>query len=274
MAQALAAGIAKNNRELEFVIADPSESARQAFQIQIGAVRTRVLATNRDVYEACETVFLAVKPQYVAAALADLKVGDVCRGERSVNGFDLDSPNLRPLVVSVMAGISIARITQLTGATRVIRVMPNTPCLIGFGACAMAVSPSVSQSDESNIRSYLESVGVLELVAEPLLDAVTGLSGSGPAYVFSFIESLVMGAVKMGLPQLTAEKLAVQTVLGAAKMLQESSESPAELRDRVTSPGGTTLAGLKELEVLGFRNAVMSAVQAATARSVELGQQF
>ena len=274
MAQALAAGIARNNRELQFVIADPSETARQAFQDQIGASRTRVLATNRDVYDACETVFLAVKPQYLAAALADLRVGDVCRADHPVNGSDLDSPDLHPLVVSVMAGISIARITQLTAATRVIRVMPNTPCLIGCGACAMAVSPSVLKSDESNIRSYLESVGVVELVAEPLLDAVTGLSGSGPAYVFSFIESLVMGAVKMGLPQLTAEKLAVQTVLGAAKMLQGTSESPAELRNRVTSPGGTTLAGLKELEGLGFRNAVMSAVQAATARSVELGQQF
>jgi pyrroline-5-carboxylate reductase len=149
--------------------------------------------------------------------------------------------------------------------------MPNTPCLVGAGAIAMSPAAGVAAEDVAMIREYLEAAGLVVNVPESLLDAVTGLSGSGPAYVFTFIESLIQGGVLMGLPVGTARELAIQTVLGAATMLAQTDEHPATLRDRVTSPGGTTIAALAALEERGFRDAVIAAVRASAIRSQELG---
>ncbi len=259
MAQALAAGIAKSN-EVSFVISDPSETAQADFQNRTTGTKLTLAASNREVFENCETVFLAVKPQFLVEAMED------CHFESS----DYQESGL-PLLVSVLAGVTSSRISELTGIGRVIRVMPNTPCLIGQGACAMSAAELATAQDVNRIKSYLESVGIAVTVPESMLDAVTGLSGSGPAFVFSFIESLIDGAVANGLPVEIATELATQTVLGSARLAQQSEESTAKLRERVTSPGGTTLAGLRKLEETKFNQSVTAAVTAAVERSRELG---
>ena len=174
------------------------------------------------------------------------------------------------LVISIMAGVTISRIQELTQAKRVVRVMPNTPCLVGEGASGIAAGAGADADDIKRVSQLLQSVGTVVEVAEEQMDAVTGVSGSGPAYVFRFIESLIEGGVAEGLSRDVAATLAVQTVLGAAKLVVETGEDPAVLRDRVTSPGGTTLAALNSLEADGFDRAIVSAVAAAVARSKEL----
>ena len=175
------------------------------------------------------------------------------------------------LILSVAAGYPIARIvSHVTPGARVIRCMPNTPSAVRAGVSALALGSTVSEDDEQLARAIFESVGECVVVEERLMDAVTGLSGSGPAYVFLIIEALADGGVKMGLPRDTALGLAAQTVFGAAKMVQETGEHPGRLKDKVTSPGGTTIAGLHELERGGLRASLMEAVEAATRRSREL----
>ncbi len=154
---------------------------------------------------------------------------------------------------------------------RVVRAMPNTPALVREGMTALALGSAVSEEDSRLARTVFEAVGRVVLVEERLMDAVTGLSGSGPAYVFLAIEALADGGVQMGLPRQTAELLAAQTVLGAARLVLESGVHPAQLKDRVASPGGTTIAGLYQLEQGSFRATLMAAVEAATIRSKELG---
>ena len=149
--------------------------------------------------------------------------------------------------------------------------MPNTPALVGAGAAAFAKGSRATEADAETTRTILGAVGTVDEVSEKLLDAVTGLSGSGPAYVYTVIEALADGGVLMGLPRTTALQLAAQTVAGAAKMVLETGHHPAVLRDQVTSPGGTTAAGLEQLEALGLPNALIQAVRKATERSVELG---
>ena len=177
------------------------------------------------------------------------------------------------VVVSVAAGVPISRIQgALHSATPVVRVMPNTPCLVRAGASAIAISPAVSVEERALAVKLFEAVGTVVVVEERLMDAVTGLSGSGPAYVFQIIEALADGGVKVGLPRDTALTLAAQTVLGAAKQVLETGEHPARLKDKVASPGGTTIAGLHALEAGGVRAAVIAAIEAATKRSEELGR--
>jgi pyrroline-5-carboxylate reductase len=179
----------------------------------------------------------------------------------------------RPLVISIAAGVTIRSIgEQASGARRIVRAMPNTPALVREGMTALAFGEGISEDDKGVARTVFEAVGRVVPVEERLMDAVTGLSGSGPAYVFQAIEALADGGVKMGLPRQTAELLAAQTVLGAAKLVLESGEHPAKLKDRVASPGGTTIAGLHQLEQGGFRATLMGAVEAATKRSQELGR--
>ena len=168
------------------------------------------------------------------------------------------------LVVSVAAGVTIAALSAGLKTERVIRVMPNTPCLIGHGAAAVAAGPAATAEDSALVQNMLQTVGVAIAVPESQIDAVTGLSGSGPAYIYQIIEALSDGGVRVGLPRETATTLAAQTVLGAAAMVMETGEHPAALKDAVTSPGGTTIAGLHELERAGLRAALMNAVQAAT----------
>lgn len=196
---------------------------------------------------------IAVKPQHVA---------DVCRALGATGGR----------VLSVAAGVTIAAIEESLGAeVPVVRAMPNTPALVGEGAAAIAAGTHAGDDDLAWAESILGAVGTVVRVTEGLLDAVTGLSGSGPAYVFVVLDALIEGGVAAGLPRDVAETLAGQTILGAARLYLSGDQSPGELRAAVTSPGGTTAAGLRVLEQRAVRAALIDAVIAARDRSAELG---
>lgn len=256
MATALARGfIAAGVATPERVIAcDVSLDAGRRFTEQTGA---GIAATGAEVLSHAEVIFLAVKPQHMSGVLSDLR------------------PHIKPehLIVSIAAGVSLAKMVDgLGAAARLIRVMPNTPCLVGSGASAFARGGAASTPDGELVRGLLSTVGLAVEVPEKLLDAVTGLSGSGPAYVYQIIEALSDGGVRVGLPRDIATKLAAQTVLGAAQMVLTTGQHPGALKDAVTSPGGTTIAGLHALEQGGLRGILINAVQAATERSQQLGQ--
>jgi len=177
------------------------------------------------------------------------------------------------LVISIAAGVTLASLQEAFGSEhRIVRVMPNTPALVGVGVAGIAPGEKVGEDDLAVVEKIFSSVGTAMQVPEKLIDAVTGVSGSGPAYVYTFIEALADGGVLMGLPRDKAIESAAQTVMGAAKMVLETGLHPAQLRDQVTSPGGTTIAGLEVLEEEGIRSAVMGAVRAATERAEELGK--
>lgn len=175
----------------------------------------------------------------------------------------------RHAVISVMAGITVQQIKQVIKKGYVVRTMPNTPALIGEGVIGVTYD-FVDEGIREKVKNILSFLGVVVEVEEHLLDTITGLSGSGPAYVFSFIDAMAQGGVKMGLSYQQALEIAIQTVIGSAKLLRESGEHPAVLRDMVTSPAGTTIYGLHELEKKGMKDAVISAVEVATNRSREL----
>jgi pyrroline-5-carboxylate reductase len=179
----------------------------------------------------------------------------------------------RPLVVSIAAGVTLAQLAAaLGGPTRLVRVMPNTPCLVDASASAFTPGEHATGEDVTLVQGLLDTVGRAFRVPEHLLDAVTGLSGSGPAFVYLVIEALSDGGVRAGLPRDVSTALAAQTVLGAAKMVLETNQHPGALKDMVASPGGTTIAGLHELERAGVRGAFMNAVEAASRRAAELGK--
>ena len=231
---------------------DPLPAARARLAGETGVT---VHDSNLPVVELSDVVVLAVKPQSMRQVLENVR------------------PVVTPdhLIVSIAAGIAIASITEgLKPGARVVRVMPNTPALIGEGASAYSLGPSARPEDERVVRAFLDSVGRTVGVAEPLLDAVTGLSGSGPAFVYLIIEALSDGGVRAGLPRDVATLLAAQTVLGAARMVRDTGEHPGVLKDKVASPGGTTIAGLHALEQGGVRGALIDAVHAAARRSAEL----
>ena len=232
---------------------DPVAERRDRLKAQFGI---RVGSDNREAVAWADVVVLAVKPQMQPAVLSEL--GPILA---------------HALVISIVAGVTIRTIEeQACGATRIVRAMPNTPALVREGMTALATGAGVSDDDVRLARTIFETVGLVVAVEERLMDAVTGLSGSGPAYVFQAIEALADGGVMMGLPRQTAELLAAQTVFGSARLVLESGVHPAQLKDRVASPGGTTIAGLHQLEQRGFRAALMAAVEAATTRSKELGR--
>jgi pyrroline-5-carboxylate reductase len=238
------------------VTSDPSEAARTAFAREVPGAS--VMAENGPEFAQCDVVILAVKPQMMKPVLAEVR--DVIRTDA--------------LVVSIAAGATLAGLAAgLPADQRLVRVMPNTPCLIGRGASAYSLGPFATADDGRLVAQLLSAVGVAFEVPEDQLDAVTGLSGSGPAFVYTMIELLGEGGVAMGLPATLAADLATHTVAGAAELVLATGETPAVLRDRVTSPGGTTLAGLKALDENGFAVAVLAAVRAATRRSAELGKQ-
>jgi pyrroline-5-carboxylate reductase len=254
MATALVKGMLRSGIAAAEAISasDPVAAARTSLASETGA---SVFERSHPVVERSDVLVLAVKPQSMNQVFSELR------------------PVIRPahLVVSVAAGITIRSIVQGLGPSiRVIRVMPNTPALVGEGASAYALGPSVSPDDEAVVKALLDSVGQTVRVAEPLLDAVTGLSGSGPAFVYLVIEALSDGGVKAGLPRDVATLLAAQTVLGAARMVRETGLHPGVLKDQVASPGGTTIAGMLALERAGVRGALMDAVEAAARRSAEL----
>ena len=213
------------------------------------------LKNNHALAERGGVLFLAVKPQNMAGVMAEL-AGKLSKGT---------------LVVSIAAGVTLAKLCQGLKSDRVIRVMPNTPALVQKGASAYALGPGATAEDSSLVGELLGAVGLARQVEEKHLDAVTGLSGSGPAFVYIMIEALSDGGVRMGLPRDLALAFAAQTVLGSAEMVLSTKEHPAVLKDRVASPGGTTIAGLKALEEHGLRAALIAAVEAATRRSQELG---
>ncbi len=233
---------------------DPVEAAVEQFVENVPGAQHA--ASNQAVVERADVVVLAIKPQVMSEVAQE--VGSTIGSEK--------------LLVSIAAGVSIATLIDQFGTERVVRAMPNTPCLVGLGAAGFSLGPGATQDDSQLVNELLSAVGVAFELKESLLDAVTGLSGSGPAYVFTIIESLSDGGVRMGLPRNVATALAAQTVLGAAAMVKTTEEHPAVLRDRVASPGGTTIAGLQQLEDHAVRAAVIAAVEAATNRSVELGQ--
>ncbi|HEY5648049.1 MAG TPA: pyrroline-5-carboxylate reductase [Nitrospiria bacterium] len=213
---------------------------------------------NREVVKASDILILAVKPNRVRPVLEGIR----------------ENLTSKHLIISVAAGIPIALIGEASGSkTPVIRVMPNTPSLIGVGASAYALGRRVKEKDIAAAKMILEAMGLAVELPEKYMDAVTGLSGSGPAFVFMMIQAMVDGGVKMGLPPTIALKLAAQTVMGAGKMVLETKKSPAELREQVSSPGGTTVAGIASLEEADFRKVVMDAVEAAAKRSAELGKE-
>ena len=259
MAQALAAGIGSAYSDVSFEITDPSDEAKKLFCSKVSS-SVQIRESAGEIFRHCDVVFLAIKPQYFHAAL-----------EKSAIQKSLADQSDSPLVVSIVAGVTIDTISEATGVPKIARVMPNTPCLIMEGASAVSFSEAVPDDQQTQVLDLLGAVGTVVSVPETLMDSVTGLSGSGPAYVFTFIESLIDAGVLTGLPRDVARKLAIQTVIGSAQLVAQSDEHPAVLRDRVTSPGGTTIAGLKQLEVNDFRGTVIQAVEAATGRAKELG---
>lgn len=245
----LTAGLA--NRD-SVAASDPEAAARASFEKETGVPTT---ADNKSVVTRSDVLMLAVKPQNMAGLLTEVQ----------------PVISSRHLVVSIAAGITLAGLAMELKQCRLIRVMPNTPCLVGASASAYAPGPTATAKDIELVDRLLKAVGLAYQVPEKLLDAVTGLSGSGPAYIFVLIEALSDGGVRMGLPRDVAVALAAQTVLGSAKLLLETGLHPATLKDMVASPGGTTIAGLQALERGGFRAALIDAVEAATKRSNELG---
>ena len=204
-----------------------------------------------------DVVVLAVKPQHLRDCIGSFR-------QRFPDAWQ------ESLVVSVAAGIDLAKLTQWLGSQRVARVMPNTPALVGCGASAFCAADGVSPTETDVLEKMLTSFGRAIAVPERLMDAVTGVSGSGPAYVYLFIEAMADGGVAAGLPRQQAMELAAQTVLGAAKMVLQGDDHPGALKDAVASPGGTTIAAIRTLEQNAFRGAVIDAVLASAARSSEL----
>lgn len=255
MAEALIGGLLASNlcAPDQIWATDPVAARREALAAQY---RIRVGQSNREAAAWADVVVLAVKPQILDAVLGEIA-----------------TEAAKSLVLSVAAGIPIRAIAERCGGmTRIVRAMPNTPALVREGMTAVSLGAGVSESDAALATTIFESVGKVITVEERLMDAVTGLSGSGPAYIFLAIEALADGGVKVGLPRATAELLAGQTVLGAAKMVVATGEHPARLKDRVASPGGTTIAGLHRLEAGGLRATLIDAVETATKRSQELGR--
>jgi pyrroline-5-carboxylate reductase len=256
MATALAKGLvsARFTSASSIIASDPHPSARESFSAQTGG---RATDSNVEVVRSSDVVVLAVKPQHAGEVLSDIR----------------SEVQPRHLVISVAAGVPLkTMVAALGSSTRLARVMPNTPALVGAGASAYALGGGATAADGDLVCRLLSTVGIAIALPEGLLDAVTGLSGSGPAYVYQVIEALSDGGVLMGLPRDVATKLASQTVLGAAQMVLQTGQSPAVLKDAVASPGGTTIAGLHALESGGLRAALMNAVRAATLRSRELGE--
>lgn len=254
MATALAGGFVASGliRSENVNTFDISSQSLESFSAAVPG--SRKSESNSELVNSSQIVILAVKPQIIPSIIGDLK-----------------SNAEQTIFVSVMGGIKLDWLIEKLATDRVVRCMPNTPCLIRKGAIGMSCGSGIKEEESQAIQALFESVGLTFVVKEPLIDAVTGLSGSGPAYVFQFIEALSDGGVSMGLPRDVAMKLAAQTVAGAGEMVLQSADHPGVLKDRVASPAGTTIAGIKALEDHGFRSAAINAVEAATLRSIDLG---
>jgi len=254
MAMALAQGFVKAGlvQPQQVLGSDPAEAARDVFAQATGG---RAVARNLDLPDIAPVLVLAVKPAQVAEVLQELH----------------PQLNSRHLLISIAAGVTLSRLQSPLGPdVRIVRAMPNTPALIGAAATGYALGSAATEADAKTVQQLFSAVGVAFQVNETLLDAVTGLSGSGPAYVYQIIEALSDGGVASGLPRDIATRLAAQTLLGSARMVLETNTHPAALKDMVTSPGGTTIEGLHALETAGVRAALIQAVRAATNRARQL----
>ncbi len=257
MARAMARGFVAAGRidARDVGASDPEEKAMQGFVETVP--EARAYASNVELAEACDVIVLAVKPQKMAGVLREL--GPQAKADK--------------LFVSIAAGITLATLAEGLSTDRLVRVMPNTPCLVSQCAAGYCLGAGVTPEDEALVARLLSAVGKAFCLEERLLDAVTGLSGSGPAFVYVIIEALSDGGVRMGLPRDVATTLAAQTVRGAAEMVLATGEHPGVLKDKVASPGGTTIAGLAALEAGGLRSTLLLAVEAAANRSKELGRE-
>ena len=253
MAAALAGGLVNSGFAPAGRVLGSARSAetRDAFAEATGGAETLDAAAGpNELAGRCDVLVLAVKPRQVVAVLREI------------------APSPDRLLISVAAGVPLAALEAAAGeAARVVRVMPNTPSLVGAGAAGFTPGAHATDADAAFARALLETVGVAEQVPEPLLDAVTGVSGSGPAYAFLFLEALADAGLRAGLPRPQADRLAAATLRGAAALVERSGEHPAALKDAVCSPGGTTIEAVAALEAAGFRAAVHAAVAAAVARS-------
>ncbi len=255
MAEAILRGLlaTKAYKPGEIVVSDASSARLTTLSKGYGVA---TVPSNRQAAEAASAVVIAVKPGQVAGVLAEC--ADTLHGK---------------LVISIAAGVSLTSLADCAPGARIVRVMPNTPALVGQGMSVLCAAKGVTQKEMKTAKDIFAAVGRTEILTdEGLMDAVTGLSGSGPAFAYLFIEALADGGVAAGLSRDMAKQLAAQTLIGAGVMALESGEHTGELKDRVTSPGGTTIAGVFALETGGFRGVVMSAVKAAAKRSRELGE--
>ncbi len=256
MAEALVKGLLRAGTATadEIVCTEPRAERREELRARH---HVAVTASNVEAVRQAQLLVLSVKPQMMDALLDEIA----------------EAVDHSKLVISIAAGVPISALARRLGAgSRIIRTMPNTPALVGQGATALSRGAHATEADLAQAVALFEAVGTAVVVDEHLLDAVTGLSGSGPAFVFLAIEALADGGVKMGLPRHVALALAAQTVVGAGKLVLETGDHPGKLKDQVTSPGGTTIAGVHALEAAGFRAALIAAVEAATRRSRELGE--
>jgi pyrroline-5-carboxylate reductase len=254
MGAAFAKGVVSSGaiRPQEVIVADVDEHRLRKLADELGV---RVATNNTDAAKGAEIVLVAVKPGIVPPVVE--AIASVVSGKQ--------------LVISIAAGVSLEAIeSRLHDGIGVIRAMPNTPCQIGAGAIGFSPGKAATRDQVDAAKRIFDAVGISVEVPEKLLSAVTGLSGSGPAYVYVMIEALSDAGVRVGLPRGIALKLAAQTVYGAARMVIDGGEHPALLKDQVASPGGTTIAGLDALEKAGFRSALIEAVKAAAKRSEEL----
>lgn len=237
----------------KIIVSDPQEGRRAAMR-SIGVVMT---ASNREVITESRQVMLATKPQVLGSIAEDLRA--------------LDAE--QQIVLSIMAGVSAAKIEAVVGrAVRVVRVMPNTPLMIGRGMSAIALGGAAKDGDELLAMQVFRAAGEAVRVSEAEMDAVTAVSGSGPAYVFYLAEAMIAAAKELGLNDDLAKLMGTQTVLGAAELLKSTGEAPEELRRKVTSPGGTTQAAIEHLDATGVKQHVVAAIRRAAQRSAELGK--
>lgn len=258
MAEALLKGLLRSGAERPDEVVGTGRRKERLAELE-RAYGIHTTTDNAAAAAGADILVLAVKPQAMARILDQVA----------------PAVDHTKLVISIAAGVPIAALERKLGrGARIVRAMPNTPALVGEGAAAIAGGEHATPADMAEAARLFEAVGKVVVVDEPLLDAVTGLSGSGPAYIFLVIEALSDAGVKMGLPRYSAQALAAQTVLGAAKLLLETGLHPGLLKDQVTSPGGTAIAGLHTLEAGGLRTTLIDAVETATARARELGESF
>jgi pyrroline-5-carboxylate reductase len=255
MAEALIRGLVHGGHvpAAQIFVSGPRRERMDELATQYGI---SVSIDNREIAKKAEILVLSVKPQILEKVAKEI-ASDAHTGE---------------LIISVAAGIDTATLESLFPATRIVRSMPNTPALVRAGATAICAGQHATETDLALAKQLFDAVGITVTLDESQLDAVTGLSGSGPAYIFLILEALADAGVKVGLSRRNAQRLAAQTVMGSAKLLLDTDEHPGKLKDMVTSPGGTAIAGLHTLEEGGLRTTLMNAVEAATKRSRELGR--